>query len=476
MPGEREFARRRIVNLTLLIFWLLIFEGAIRKWVAPQYSTYLYFLRDPFALYTYFYALRTGLFTPAPLALRTALLLAALVGLASIVNLLSVSSYTVILALYGLRNYFLYVPLAFLIARCFQVDDLFCLLRHSVLAMCIATPLALIQFTASPTAAINVGIGTDPELHFDNLTSGSGHVRPPGTFTSVVGMSQLTASTAALLLWAWSYSGAYRPPSRLLVAVGGLAVAAALAVSGSRTSFVLVGVVVVAGIAVAPFLRKTSSKLKGVLIPTTIVVAFAVLFPLVFHEAYQAFVDRWTDAAATEGQRFQLGWIGRALYGYYDFLRLLDQVPLLGYGAGSAGNGAVTMGLTINGVSVLKIAEEDWSRHVIDLGPVLALMLIAYRISFGVWLLRRSLRSALAASDPLPLLLFAYCGPALIQGQIASHGLVNGFGWLYVGFCMAAGNAFSIVSASNPAAGAMRALPAAAPAAPRSAPFPNLLR
>jgi hypothetical protein len=40
----------------------------------------------------------------------------------------------------------------------------------------------------------------------------------------------------------------------------------------------------------------------------------------------------------------------------------------------------------------------------------------------------------------LPVLLFMYVAVALMEGQLTGHGLVNGFGWIYVGVCMAAAN------------------------------------
>ena len=132
------------------------------------------------------------------------------------------------------------------------------------------------------------------------------------------------------------------------------------------------------------------------------------------------------------------------------------------------------MGVTFNGVNVLKLAEEDWSRHVIELGPLLAMIFILYRVSLGVWVGRLALKATLASGDPLPVLLFAYCGVALVEGQLTGHGLVNGFGWLYAGFCLAA----SHVLAGH------RELPGTVPAASAlssnarlgEAKFPNLLR
>ena len=56
--NERELQRQSIVRLIFLLFLLLIFEGALRKWVLPGLSNPLLFIRDPFLLAIYIKALQ----------------------------------------------------------------------------------------------------------------------------------------------------------------------------------------------------------------------------------------------------------------------------------------------------------------------------------------------------------------------------------------------------------------------------------
>ncbi len=470
---RQEANRRTVVRLVYLMFWMLIFEGSIRKWVAPQYSTYLYFMRDPVCLLTYFYALRGGLLSPVhPLLVAGIGIAVAASALSMVFLAMGESQYTLILAVYGLRNYFFYLPLPFVIARAFGYEEIRRLAMFSMLAICIAAPIAVLQFNAPPDSVLNAGSSKDIDFQFQNLVSSGERVRPAGTFTSVMGMTQLSVSTIALAMWAWGSSRRPRPVNIWLVCVALVALAAAIAVSGSRTTFVHSCLVIAAGVGIAPFLRGAGNKTRALILPLIAVILFVILFPLVFPEAFQAFLARWNTAAASESG-LALGWFGRALHGFYDFFRLFDQMPLFGHGIGTAGNGAVIMGVEFNGVSVLKLAEEDWSRHVVELGPALALVFIMYRASFGIWLGLRAFRAAMVSADPLPVLLFAFCSVALVHGQITGHGLVNGFGWLYVGVCMAASqSAATIRSPAEAPTGAQ-----ASPAALRPAmPFPNLMR
>lgn len=433
--------RRRIVALVFVMFWMLIFEGSIRKWVAPQWSSYLYFLRDPLALVIYWIALRAKVFTPAQPLLVIGGVLAFLAMSVSAIHLLEGGTqYNPILALYGFRNYFFYLPMPFVIYRVFDYSELCRFARHSIIALAIAAPIAVLQFEAPPGSVLNVGSADETEYQFSNLASGNGRVRPAGTFTSVMGMTQLTVGTLALLLWCATTGQKERPSPRWLVVIGYAAVAVALAVSGSRTAFLQAALVMAAATAMGLLRTAKTGRIGVVLTPLLLVACFAALFPTIFPEAYSTFMERWSDAAATEAQHFQYGWIGRALYSFYDFSRLLGQMPLFGYGVGMAGNGAVNMGVMINGESVLKLAEEDWSRHVIELGPVLAVFFIAYRVSFALWLGLRALRASVRSGEMLAVLLYAYVAVALTEGQLTGHGLVNGFGWIFVGVCMAASN------------------------------------
>ncbi|MBA3651978.1 MAG: hypothetical protein H0W66_10995, partial [Chthoniobacterales bacterium] len=53
---------RHLRQLIWLYLWLLIFEGAFRKWIVPQLSAPLLLIRDPVALLIYLLALRARLF------------------------------------------------------------------------------------------------------------------------------------------------------------------------------------------------------------------------------------------------------------------------------------------------------------------------------------------------------------------------------------------------------------------------------
>ena len=62
IESPEEKAKYRIRQLIWLYFWLLLVEGALRKWAMPRYSNPLLLVRDPVMLGIYFYALRAHVF------------------------------------------------------------------------------------------------------------------------------------------------------------------------------------------------------------------------------------------------------------------------------------------------------------------------------------------------------------------------------------------------------------------------------
>ena len=73
-----------------------------------------------------------------------------------------------------------------------------------------------------------------------------------------------------------------------------------------------------------------------------------------------------------------------------------------------------------------------------DLGPIVGVAFILYRVALVAWLAVTCLAGARRNGDPLAILLFSYCGVELLYGELTGHGSVNGYGWLFAGLCLAA--------------------------------------
>ena len=427
-----ESKRQQFVRCVFALLILLLTEGALRKWAFPQFSQFLFFLRDPIVLLAYLLAARNGAFRPVHPLLAAGLVFA--VGVIPLVIVQAANGLTsgfALFAAYGWRNYFLYLPLPFLMARQLDRKDLDRLCRLSVVAMILIAPLAVAQYFAAPDAAINVGIAEDAKLQFAQLGSANGHIRPPGTFTSVLGMVELTSSAFAILLACWIMPRRERPVPGPLLLIGALAVAASVAVSGSRTMIFHVVIVVACAVGSGLLMRRPALLARATIIPTALAAAFIMLFPVIFPEGFDTLTTRWQQASEAES-----GVRGRVLGETFEFTWLIPGAPLAGYGLGLGGNAANI--LKASNTATVPYSETDWAHQIVDLGPVLGILFVLYRVLFTAWLAVEVVEGTRRTRNPLPALLFGYVGIVLLQGQITGNGVENGFCWLYLGFCMAA--------------------------------------
>jgi hypothetical protein len=440
--GAAELARpaavRMIERLTLVVFWLLVMEGALRKWVAPQFSHELFFARDPFVLLIYWYALRAGAFrNPSPF-LVVGLAFAALAPLLAVVQSVSIDDQRIgTVIIYGWRQYFLYLPLPFVIARTMDQAALWRFARHTFFAIILSAPLMFLQFHSSGAAVINRGTAEDESLQFKSFDLINGLIRPGGFFTTNLGAVQLETAALALLLGAMLTTSARRGVKLPLLLLTAVAVATCLAVSGARGAFAAAALVLLSSLVAGSLVRDAGIRMRAILIPTVLLIGGAALYPILFPQAFDAIVQRAAAANDLEISTAHGGIIGRALYETVDFVDVMGAAPIAGYGLGLGGNGRSFLGQSGDNLLQGAYAESDWARHIVDLGPILGVLFIIYRVALTIELLRRTVQAAIRGSDPLPLLLFGYVGIGLFYGQLTGHGTVGGFLWLYLGVTLA---------------------------------------
>ena len=434
----RELARRRVVRLVFVVYLLAIFEGALRKYVLPEFGQYIFFVRDPFVAWAYVIATRAGLWPRGEVLWRVTQW-AALLGVVLLILQLAFgppSDLRLLLGVYGWRAYFFYTPLAFLVGAQFEREDL---LRLARLTLLLAVPISLlvaVQFFSAPGAAVNVGTADDKLLQFQGLVVDTTHVRPAGPFSSNVGQQQLDNTAFAMLLALVILPAARRRIVLPTLLAGGGAVLTCVALSGSRGTILQTAMILLFALPLALLVRDAATRARAALIPLVLGVGAVLLYPVVFPESFAAFTLRWTTAAHDESDVG--GVFGRALLGFTDFLRLTDAVPPLGLGLGFGGNAATLLKATIDGVRPDAYAETDYARHMVDLGVFFGVLYITFRLVFVAWLLRRVVRATRRSGDPLPMMLFAYAGYVILIGQITGNGSINLYGWLFSGVCLAA--------------------------------------
>jgi hypothetical protein len=239
------------------------------------------------------------------------------------------------------------------------------------------------------------------------------------------------------------YSTWVRQRGRLFCMVAGIALVVALPVSISRS--LLAGYLLVITALVATLVISRVKLLPLVSGLAAVVIAFGLATTVpAFQDTSAAFLSRWEGAAAASGvDREEVGDIGiatsqlqnRVLPGFTRPFDSLESIPLLGYGVGMGSNvGAQRLGAS----GGFLLGEGGWEVIIGELGPLLGVLFIVWRVAFAFWMLKLALRAA-SRGNRLPLILLGASFLDVMSSQLSQPtGL--GFTVLSGGLTLAACN------------------------------------
>jgi hypothetical protein len=414
-----------IRQLIWLYLWLLIFEGAFRKWIVPQLSGPLLLIRDPVVVLIYLLALRARLF-PHNIYVISLEILAVLSWATGIIVLLPYFPIQSIILVtgYGFRSDFLHLPLIFIIPAVFDLEDVKRVGWWTIVGMIPMAVLMAFQFAASPEAYINRAAGVGEATQ---MTAGSGKIRPPGVFSFVSGSVYYASAAAGFLL----HAVLAKLPCRTWLLYGsGAGLIVSLGVSGSRSA-VLAVVVVVAALGVILLVRPSLVDKFGRHLLLGVLVLVAISYLPIFREGVGILSDRFTESA--EETSVVGGLVGRTVGGFTEGLLVINRVPLGGYGLGVGTSGGASF---LTGQASFLLAENEWSRILLESGPILGLAFLIWRtvISFKLgWFSVGQLR----AGNTLPIFLFMAGLFVVLQGPFGQPTSL-GFAVVFAGLCLAA--------------------------------------
>lgn len=418
-----EQHRRTIRNLIWLYFWLLIFEGALRKWVAPSLSAPLLVIRDPIVLLIYIQAFRYRKFPlDAPLVPYFVLVGCFLV-LAVFQITLSIGG-GVLVSLYGLRTNFLHLPLIFVLPQVLSHDDVTKIGKWTLMLAVPMTLLMVLQFFSPPNSWLNAATIAEGQ----QIQSALGRIRPAGTFSFATGVAHFYVLATTFALYGLLERKVPYPKWLLWAAV--ISIAAVQPVSGSRLLVLGCGLVLLAAL-ISGLLNP--GRVERLLV-MAIVVAAAVeilLLTSFFREAVVVFTTRWNDASAAAGGVKQ-GLLWRFLGGFLDPFLMVPEIGLLGKGIGMGTNAASAL---MTGSFQFLLAEGEWSRVVLEAGPVLGFSFLLYRVWLAGVMTFRALR-AVNHQQLLPWLLAWSACRSIVTEQL-SQPTNLGFMVLFSGLCLA---------------------------------------
>jgi hypothetical protein len=391
-------------------FWLLIFEGVLRKWVVPQLSGPLLIVRDPVLLFICWQAFRSRKVSARELlpAAAFGLALSLLAGIQ-----IELRMNNLLIALYGLRSYLFHLPLIFIMKQVLTPADVKKFGRACLILAIPMTLLMVAQYRGSPGSWVNVGAGGGEH---QQLGSAGGHVRASGTFSFVTGTALFFPFVAAFLIFGISERRAY---SKLLLTAAAVASVIAMPVSGSRTFFLSVAFVGVVG--AVSMLRSMRSLIQLVGLGVALLLLVLVCAQLsVFQDALLTFQARWEDAAQGTGGT------GDSTYGTGGLLKNrlwptlvepFEEAAKLSWLGEGVGVGSSVGAALITGSGGFLLSENPWLRLCQEVGPVLGLALLGYRFFLcaqfvgNAWL-------ALRRKSPLAMLLASATGLTFLLGNM----------------------------------------------------------
>jgi hypothetical protein len=419
---------RNIRRLIWLYFWLLLVEGALRKWVLPQLSNPLLIVRDPVVILIYILALRARVF-PTNVWVWSLGIISFFSLAISFIALWPylVPSRIVLVSAYGFRSNFLHLPLIFLMPRVLRPEDV---KRIGWWILILLVPMSLLmvaQFNAAPDSLLNRTAGGEGE----QITAGSGKVRTAATFSFVIGVVAYFSLATGFLVWAALKRGVFK---NWVLLGAGLAILIGVAVSGSR-SVVGACAVVVASLLIVLYLRPSAVNRFGQILVVMVVLGLVLTQTPVFKEGLGVLSARFMDVAQSEEKSVALGLISRVFEGFTEIIDVYPNAPFFGYGLGIGTNAGAKF---LTGENMFLLSEGEWARLVLESGPLFGLAFVLWRFGIVVHVGMLCVRSV-KWGNILPLLLYGSSFLPLLNGQFGPPTIV-GFAVFGTGLALAARN------------------------------------
>lgn len=392
-----------------IYIFLLIFEGALRKWFLPSLATPLLLVRDPIAIWLTIVGLQKGWIKSG--YAKTMMVVASI----SFFMAMAVGHHNLFVALFGWRIYFFHFPLIFVMGKILTRNDLLKIGQFILWTSIPMTVLIFMQFNSPQTAWVNMGVGGEGTAGFGGAL---GYMRPPGTFSFTSGYVMYQAVVGCYLLYYLLMNNTlpkeYQFSKLILLILTGCYLLS-IPTSISRTHFFQTGVFLIFLFIAA--MRK--NKLKGKFLKFAILTIFAgvvLYFTGLGGTSIEAFIARFDSASEIEGGvEGTLGdrYVGGLLGSLINF-----KIPVFGYGIGLGTNvGAKIMGG--NMYSFGFNGEIEWSRVIGECGMLLGLIIIFIRLFFALELWKKAYNLLVKKYDLLPWMLSAGMILTIPQGQWA---------------------------------------------------------
>ena len=402
-----------------LYFFLLIFEGALRKWFLPFLSTPLLIVRDPVAIWLIFICWKNNI-----IKANFYVLSITFITMISFAASLVFGHGSISVAVFGARILIIHFPVMFIIGKVFNIEDVIKMGKVMLVITIIMAILIGMQFYSPQFAWVNRGVGGD--IDGAGFSGSDGYFRPSATFSFTTGNVLFFSMAACYIFYYWL---AKNNVNRFILIAATVGLLAAIPLSISRTLMFSVGVTLIfTMVSVASKPKYLMRMLVFIILLTLILVILNTTE--FFGTATQAFTNRFETASEIEGgvsnslfERFFGGMI-HAISG--------GDMPFFGYGLGMGTNAGSAL---LTGKVSFLIAEGEWLRLVGEMGFVLGVFILLIKVIFCADIFMKSYKS-IRFDNILPWLLLSVGLLVILQGQWAQP-TVLGFSTLLGGLILA---------------------------------------
>ena len=370
--------QRSLLHLFITSYLLIVFTGAIRKWLIPS-AMALYFLQDIPILAAYVYAARYKLYKRGLVAWSIFLISAVLIA-QSLIQF-SLANLTLKVAVIGYHAYLFYLPMLVIFPLAMDAHGRATYIRWYLLLNIPMSLLAVLQSRASAGAFINRTTGGKG---FGGL--GVDLARVSGTFNFAAFYAIWLSICFALCTSEWLLPQSRRSiQHRGVLFASTLGCLVSLAVSGERGA-VGTALISLAGLcAVAVLLKNYRALLMIFVLPLAFLIAIGISY-LISPRMLNGFQNRITNSH--NAYRTQ----GRILNLMTSFIPTTSDPVGIGIGYGVDGSHAGEVG---GYQFTYQLSETDLARNYLELGVIAGIFYVSWRLFFCLGLVLVSVKLAI---------------------------------------------------------------------------------
>lgn len=370
-------------SLILSYLLLILYDGSIRKWILPAYSSQIMLVKQIVAILIFIFGLKY--FIKSSIWEKSFFIVGIILFLTSLIF----GHGNLFVSLWGCLPFWFGLSVSYIIGKSVNQKDLYSYIRIIIITSIINSVLLILQFTLSPSHILNYrGYEVKSNIADISVSELNGGFRPPGLFM-ISNQNSLFILLSLSIIIFYIYSKSYIINKKILYISLFLGIIGSVC-SASRTSiFYLIGIIIYSiYMNVNKYMIKKVIKTFFIIIPIVI-----CLFLSPFGKSAVSNIGNRFEHASESQYKGETTMVGTLYDIYYRTIqynvnaliypKTLDgsDVPFWGYGQGMSTQVGGRM-LNINKNSGFALAEFDGLRIVCESGLLLGWIVIYIRLGY----------------------------------------------------------------------------------------------